>query len=897
VCLASLGHRVTLRDIDAARVAALRAGRVPIHEPGLEDLIADNRERLAFTLDLPELLAESDIVFVAIDTPPTYSGDADLTRVMGFIDELVAVGADAHHVMVMKSTVPVGTGERIRSELDARGLDSVGYVSNPEFLKEGVAIADFLEPDRVVIGAFRPEDGDRVAELYEPLNAPIVRTDVPTAEMIKYASNAFLATKISFINEIANVCEEVGADVVAVADGMGYDRRIGRAFLNAGSGFGGSCLVGDETVLIRCAGGAPRLTTLAALLRDLAPEASDEDGIVVDPDDLEVLAWRPGADAPTFERVSIATRRWFDGTVVDIATKMGRRLTVTEDHPLVVRHPEHCGGYGVKVARNLRDLDWLPVAQGIAVDGDDPPRARVLDGLAHVGLTRADVIVRTGRDRIAIVGRAAVREGAAAVRPGRGIAARVSDVMRSGTLSLLELDAAGGHVSEGDMLGTARNGTYVPAEITLDRDFWRVVGLFLAEGHRTVDGRRHRLQWSFHPTDEEDLVEEVAGYWRRLGVRATVRSTTTARIVTVSSRILAGWWNGVLGLGTNAYTQRVPDLIWERSREDRMALLSGAWRGDGSSSLVNGGPSVVLQYGTVSRELADGLLRLLGDVGIMARLRVGRVRASTRDTYWITVSGVEQVSELRDFIKPRLRSERLAAMARIRPIAPTGYARREPGCAWVRVTGLTSRPHRGSVYSLEVPTAATFVTTTGLVVHNCFPKDVAALKQLAGNSGYHFQLLTAVIEVNELQKRRIIGKLKKHLDLAGATVALMGVAFKPGTDDIREAASLVLAARLMAEGAVVRMYDPVALDAVRGRLRGVDLVDDPVEAMRGAQAAVLVTEWPEIIALDWEAAVSALDAPRLVVDGRNVLDPAPIIRGGGRFEAIGRPGLTTEEAR
>ncbi len=402
---------MVLRDIDPDRIEGLRNGRIPIYEPGLEDLIAEHQERLTFTLEVDELLDRADIVFIAVDTPPTYSGDADLSRVMRVIEELAEGGLDdARHILVMKSTVPVGTGERVRAELESRGHADAGYVSNPEFLKEGAAIDDFLTPDRVVIGAHREEDGERVAALYGPTGAPVIRTDVATAEMIKYASNAFLATKISFINEIANVCEEVGADVVTVADGMGHDSRIGRSFLNAGIGFGGSC----------------------------------------------------------------------------------------------------------------------------------------------------------------------------------------------------------------------------------------------------------------------------------------------------------------------------------------------------------------------------------------------------------------------------------------------------------------------------------------------FPKDVSALKQLAGNSGYHFQLLTAVIEVNELQKRRVIGKLKKHMDLAGAIVTLLGVAFKPGTDDIREAASLVLASRLLAEGATVRVSDPVALEAAQGRLRGVEFVADPGDAVRGADAVVLVTEWPEYRDLDWTAVVADMAGPRLVVDGRNVLDGEIIHGAGGRFESIGR---------
>ncbi len=249
-----MGYQVTLRDIDASKVAALNDGQVPIYEPGLVELMAEHRDRLTYTLSLERMLDLSDIIFIAVDTPPTYSGDADLSRVMGVVDELEQVGTDANHVLVMKSTVPVGTGERVRAELDARGLAGVGYCSNPEFLKEGAAIADFLQPDRVVIGSFDEEHGDRVAALYAPLGAPIVRTTVPSAEMVKYASNAFLATKISFINEIANVCEEVGADVQVVANGMGLDSRIGSSFLRAGIGFGGSCFPKDVSALKQLAG-------------------------------------------------------------------------------------------------------------------------------------------------------------------------------------------------------------------------------------------------------------------------------------------------------------------------------------------------------------------------------------------------------------------------------------------------------------------------------------------------------------------------------------------------------------------------------------------------------------------------------------------------------------------
>jgi len=247
-CFAELGHPVIARDILQEKVDSLSRGEVSIHEPGLEDLLRRNAERITFTTDMNELLAGARLLFVCVDTPPTYSGDADLSRVRAVVQELPE---DGDHVLIMKSTVPAGTGQSIR-----RDMPNLSYVSCPEFLKEGTAVQDFMNPDRVVIGADPgdEESADAVAGLYEPLGGQILRTDVASAEMIKLASNAFLATKISFINEIANVCEEVGADVGQVAQGMGLDGRIGTAFLRAGIGYGGSCFPKDVSALKMLAG-------------------------------------------------------------------------------------------------------------------------------------------------------------------------------------------------------------------------------------------------------------------------------------------------------------------------------------------------------------------------------------------------------------------------------------------------------------------------------------------------------------------------------------------------------------------------------------------------------------------------------------------------------------------
>ncbi len=587
-CFADLGHTVVCRDINPQRVADLQAGRVPIYEPGVDRLLERNRGRLEFTEEMADVFERCRVVFVCVDTPPMHSGDADLSRVNRVIDELPRGGE--RFVLVMKSTVPVGTGDKVRAELEARGLGHVGYVSNPEFLREGRAIGDFMEPDRIVIGAFDDADGDAVETLYADLDAAVVRTDTASAEMIKYASNAFLATKISFINEIANVCEEVGADVSVVAHAMGLDERIGAHFLRPGIGYGGSCLAGNELVTVRTRDAVEDIS-LADLQRRLGG------GALIHPQDLEVLAWRVGEESPEFLPVEKMTARPYEGDGVRMFVDDLSAVTTTADHPFVV-----------------------------------------LDG-----------------------------------EPG-----------------------------------------VIPAS--------------------------------------------------------------------------------ELGVGS-----------------------------------------------LVPRVLSDG--------------------------------------------PPPINP--LPGITGARPAPPQPTVLR---VAWEQVVRVEQRPLAGTVYSLEVPEAGTFVTTGGIVVHNCFPKDVQALKQLAGNSGYHFQLLTSVIEVNELQKRRLVGKLERHLGpLRGRRIAMLGLAFKANTDDMREASSLVLSARLQAEGAHVVAYDPVAMPAAGGLLGDrVELAGSMMEAVAGADAAVIVTEWGEFRSVASAAVREAMATP-LIVDGRNLLDPEQARAAGFVYESVGRP--------
>jgi UDPglucose 6-dehydrogenase len=253
---ADLGNEVICVDNQADKIAELRAGRMPIYEPGLEEMVARNVAdgRLAFTTDLDDAVKRSVIVFITVGTPPGNNGQTDLTAVEA-VARGIAQAMERYIVVVNKSTVPVGTGDFVRDTIARHQKTPISFdvVSNPEFLREGSAIEDTLRPDRIVIGAPSQQVAMTLLELYAPLERPMIITDVPSAEMIKYASNAFLSTKISFINAIANICELAGADVSQVAKGMGLDARIGSAFLSPGLGYGGSCFPKDTDSLVHTA--------------------------------------------------------------------------------------------------------------------------------------------------------------------------------------------------------------------------------------------------------------------------------------------------------------------------------------------------------------------------------------------------------------------------------------------------------------------------------------------------------------------------------------------------------------------------------------------------------------------------------------------------------------------
>ena len=353
-CFAHLGHNVICADVVPEKVERLQRGEIPILEAGLEDLVREGLQsgRLSFVLGAANAVAHSEFHYLCVPTPQGEDGSADLSYIEAAAAEISPLLAPGS-VVVNKSTVPVGSTRRVE---EALGRSDVYVVSNPEFLREGSAVSDFLNPDRVVIGSDDQSAAIRVAALYIGVAAPLMVTDPASAETIKYASNAFLATKLSFVNAVAAVCEAVGADVNDVVLGMGYDKRIGHEFLRPGPGWGGSCFIGEETVSRARRGDVVRFDDLRgpgrSRSRTWAWQASrSTPGLLANP-------------TPAFFPVAVFTVRPYDGEIVHVRTKMGRRLSVTSDHPFVVGDGRDQDAIDVRLAADLTTADWLPIAPG-----------------------------------------------------------------------------------------------------------------------------------------------------------------------------------------------------------------------------------------------------------------------------------------------------------------------------------------------------------------------------------------------------------------------------------------------------------------------------------------------------------------------------------------------------
>ena len=870
-CLADLGHDVVAVDVDEETVDRLNDGEVTIYEPGLEPLVsAYAGSRLRATTD-HTTVADTDVTFLAVGTPAREDGSIDPTGLLAAARDVgdALAEKDDYHLVVVKSTVlpDIIEDELVPTIEDASGKtdgDEIGVAVNPEFLREGSAVDDFMEPDKIVVGTDGDERAlDLLAELYEPLvvqwETPVVETGRREAAMIKYANNAFLAAKVSLINDIGNVCKELDVDTYEVADAIGLDDRIGEAFLQSGVGWGGSCLTGDQRVLIRDETETKLLTLAEFFDRYVA------DGVV---DDVSVLSYDDGT--AEFKPILAATRRSYEGRLHTIRTRMNKTVTLTQDHPMVVVSGDETA---VRPAESLTSGDRLPVFTHLPehpieafdlIDMVDESPVFDNDRVYLKPSFEFDSI----KDRL----RAVLDEYNRQFSYDKA-----HDFVRGNYLPLSvflqfesELPIARADLALYTTVGGGQ--TYVPAVIPADVDFWRFIGYYLSEGHISDDDSGHgsttrkRVFLSFHPTDENAYVEDVESYLEGLGIRSRTTTQETATSIEISSRVFAAFLEQ-LGCGSGSYTAAIPNAAYSEPKTHRKALLSGLFRGAGHVHYTSHSSAVVYDYGSVSEELIQGMQFLLHSLGIVPSYKTSRSKKSTRPAHFLRVSSKRQIAALKDVFLPQETARIERRLERVADIEPLGYTNGRLHTT-VEVRDVETTTEEVDVYSLEVADTHTFVTTDGLVVHNCFPKDTAALTAAARDVGYDARMIDAAIEVNDRQPERLLSLLDSHVDVDGERIAVLGLAFKPGTDDIRESRAVPVIEGLLDRGASVVAYDPLAVDAMRERFPGIEYADSAAEALDGASGACVVTDWPEFAALDAE--FDAMATP-VVVDGRRII--------------------------
>jgi UDPglucose 6-dehydrogenase len=888
-CFADLGNRVVALDINEKRIENLKNGIMPIYEPGLKEIVERNVKagRLNFTTRYDEALCDAEFVFICVGTPEGVDGEADLQYVRMAAEE-IARHMDHPLIVINKSTVPVGTGDWVAGIIQENQSKPIPFsvVSCPEFLREGSAVRDFFNPDRTVLGSTDRDAANRVAQLHLSLRAPIVITDLRTAEMIKYASNAFLATRISFINEIANICEALGADVKEVAQGMGYDKRIGHHFLEAGVGYGGSCFLGSETIFAFEEGNIVT-RSLESLFAEVGQPFQGDEVEVVTPPNKRVLAFDLETGCPTIANVKAFTRRPYKGTMVNILSSMGRTVTVTADHPVIL-HTE--SGFQIVPAIDVAPGDQLMTLCEVPALDATPDALNLIDLLRGTEL-EADVYVspkdRAFTEQYSRFGAHVPSEMLRhphEIKQNNRMSLRLYRYLTE--RNLLDVPA------ENLQLYTAKGAaTKTDATIPVDTDLLRLCGYYLAEGCITRDtgregARRDRVLFSFHE-NELEYVDDLRRILARYGLKFIERRSTSATTTIVSSRIFAWLLRDVLKCGTRSDDKTLPSLAFNVSPELRYELVRGAFSGDGAVTPVQNGKNVMLEYATVSKRLADGMALLLQTIGVIPSIHTRWMNKSRQVAYILRVSGYAQIEMLKDVFGGKHREQIETILAGYqRHIAQRGFSRQKVFAA-LAVQAVEHEDKEVDVYSLETVTN-TVIASSAIIKHNCFPKDVSALAYMAQIHGTHPQLLKSVMDINDTQRRQIVLKLRDMLGaISGKVIGLLGLAFKENTDDIRESPALDIANKLHNQDAIVRGYDPVAGENAARVAPYLQLCDDPYELAQGCDALVIATPWNEFKSLDMERICHAMKQP-ILIDGRNLYDPAQMKALGFQYRGVGR---------
>ncbi|RZN60725.1 nucleotide sugar dehydrogenase [Methanonatronarchaeum sp. AMET6-2] len=753
LCLAELGHETINIDIDEDVVSDLNSGELHIHEPGLQELLEEHLgDRFRATTDY-SAVRDTEITFICLPTPSDEDGSLDLSIAFEGCRQLGrSLKNKESHMVVVKSTVLPGSTDKLgKAVLDESELNEerLFLASNPEFLREGSAVNDFMQPDRIVLGG--SENAVKILKkLYKPLldNTDVFTTDIKTAEMIKYASNSLLATKISYANEVGNICKKLDIDSYEVMDGVGLDSRVERSFLDSGVGFGGSCLTPKQEIVARIQGEVKVIP-----IRKLYNLSREKD--------VEVLSLDLDTGSQSFKNVIGSSKRRYSDVLLEVKTEHGRLLEVTSDHPMITLSD----GYTVKLAREMEVGDRIPVISEIP--GQPVGEVEVAEYLQDKSLNLAG-------------------------QGGKGFSAN----------------------HEKDVI--LDEGISMKSSITLDEDFSWFLGRVFSQD---VDIYLERNELNLTLDGENDRAEKL---FRRLGV--------SYRVLPAENTIKVE--NGVLTKLIDSFSVGgIPGFIFEGASENKKAFLSGLF--DSSD----------FEFGKATIQYSDDMRGLARQVGLLFETLDIETSFSEENGGGIldierrSMQGKEKMVSKGD---PKIsRVERLRLFREKK-----GVKQDEHGVD--TVSSLVEVEREVDVFSIEVADNHTFAVNSGLYVHNCFPKDVRALRSKAGEVDVEPSILDAVLKTNRVQPTKIVDILEDKLGgLRDREVAVLGLAFKPGTDDVRESRSIPVIRELVDRGASVTGHDPEAMENMKRVFPDIGYAGDVDEALDGADGCLLLTDWPE----------------------------------------------------
>lgn len=885
---ADLGNTVWVIGHTKEKIDNLKKGIIPIFEPGLEEIVKRNVSagRLIFTLDYDKAIPASEAVFIAVGTPPKPSGEADLSVVFA-VAKQVGKYLSGYTVVVTKSTVPVGTNRKVKEilEKEKNAKAIVDIASVPEFLREGQAISDTLHPDRVVLGTDTTKANDLLKELHKPIDGKFVLTTIETAEMIKYAANAFLATKISFANAIASLSELTKADGLKVLEGIGLDKRVGSSFLQPGAGYGGSCFEADETVFSL---NSPAVVTERIDKLFDKEKAKKGDSIeYITPSDTHVLAYDLETLTPTIANVGVVTKRPYRGAMVTLKTSMGRSVRVTADHPVILYKEKEVTllpAAAIVPGDKLMALSTLP-------DVEPLKSFDLIELLSGTDLAK-DVFVTSNEPMFTNL----YKQFFSSIP--KNILLYPDEIRQHNriSLSLFYFLTEKGVLSvphEKLLLYTAKgNAAKIQAVIRLNKELLRFLGYYLAEGYISSDkGRknaiRKRIGITFHEKETE-YIKDVQHILQKWGLTYIERNSTHATTTIVSSRILAWFIQEVVRCGTNSENKILPKLVFNVAANLRMELIRGAFSGDGAVTLLQKKRNIMLEYATVSKLLADGMTFLLQTQGVVASVRKRWMNKSTKPAYIIRVSGYGQIALLKNVFgkKHKKHIEKVLSTYK-KHIKQRGFERFDHFVT-LPVREVLHETVDTAVFSMETSTA-TLITSSGLISHNCFPKDVKALIAIAKQYGYDFALLKDVEAINKSAMHSIVEKAKSMLmgKVKDKTVSILGLSFKPDTDDMRDAPSIFVINELKKLGAHIKVFDPIAMENAKRILSGIIFAEDAYSAVNQSNLLIVMTEWNEFKQLDLRKMKDLMKTP-ILIDGRNIYEPQKVRQIGFTYFGVGR---------